>query len=716
MATLYRDSWGVPHIYAKVEADGFYALGYAQAEDQLVGILSAALAVEGRAAAVFGDGELPWNVPMRLVEPAAIVWRHAEEAKAAYARLSPAMKRNQESYVAGFNTYLDQHPDKVPSWAPRLQPWHLIGIPRAILWFFIIGDGLRDCARSGAPLTVDAGSGVADDQLARFASNEWAVAPQRTADGAAMVLSDPHSIINGSLFYEFRMKAGDLDVLGYTFGTAMLLTHNRNVAWGMTTGGPDVSDCYALTLDAKRPERYRIHGQWRKFESRRWKHEVKDKTTVEGTTDYALINGIPAPVVARKDGKAYAVVTPYFNDAGGLHEQLDAMVRAHSVAEVRKASERNGLFPQNVVVADRAGSIFYLRDGRVPRRDPSIDWTAPVSGDDLRTRWRGIHPSKDLVQVLNPPNGYLQNDNTPPDNMVAGAPVVKAGDYPAYIYNAIAPLRFMSRADRTNSVLEASPRLTVEQAKRLTQDEYWIGTERWTQWLVEATVSHADRVATLSAPAKRVLARLERFDGVANTESVAALNHFFWRSAVWAKLDKDARARLVEVLAARATSGDDLGAVAIDSVELAAQQLQLALASVDRPYGDYFRVSRDGIRSWAVGGGPPLALQDYFECGPLEKPPYVCALTQRAMSFRGNLPDGRPRLTEGSRALRLVVFGEPLRTYSLHNYGQSDDPASPHFTDQARLLTSPGRLKEVPYSLEQLLQTAETITVLHRPH
>jgi acyl-homoserine lactone acylase PvdQ len=147
VATLYRDLWGVPHIYAKREEDGFYALGFAQAEDQLLGILSAALAVEGRAAAVFGEGDLPWNIPMALVEPGSLIWRHAEEAKAAYARLGPAMRRNQEAYVAGFNAYLAEHPERVPDWAPRLEPWHLIGIPRTILWFFIIGDGRRESER-----------------------------------------------------------------------------------------------------------------------------------------------------------------------------------------------------------------------------------------------------------------------------------------------------------------------------------------------------------------------------------------------------------------------------------------------------------------------------------------------------------------------------------------------------------------------------------------
>ncbi|MDZ4753984.1 MAG: penicillin acylase family protein, partial [Phycisphaerae bacterium] len=218
-----------------------------------------------------------------------------------------------------------------------------------------------------------------------------------------------------------------------------------------------------------------------------------------------------------------------------------------------------------------------------------------------------------------------------------------------------------------------------------------------------------------SPATRRVLTRLTAFDGVASAGSVAALSHFFWRTALWASLTADEKTELAVRLGDSPNVDLVLDAKAIQAVEQASAAMLDALGSVDRAYGDYFRVSRDGVQSWPVGGGPPLAMQDYSQCLPLEKaPPYVCALTQRAMAFRGSLADGRLRLTEGSRALRLVVFGEPLQTYSLHNYGQSDDPQSVHFTDQARLLTSPRALKQVPYTLDELAQVVTSTRVLTR--
>jgi acyl-homoserine lactone acylase PvdQ len=709
VANLYRDAWGVPHIYAEREEDGFYALGYAQAEDQMIGVLSAALAVDGKAGAQFGDGMLPWDLPVGLMEPASLVWRQVEEAKAAYGRLPPNIRRNQDAWAEGFNAYLAEHPEKVPAWAPKIEGWHAIAIPHTLLWFFMSGDGQRDCARSGLKLTA----ALSETPVRQFASNEWAVAAQHTMDGKAILLSDPHSIVNGSLFYEFRMKAGGLDVVGYTFLTTMMLTHSDRVAWGMTTGGPDASDCYALTLDPKNPNRYRIHGKWRIFEHRSWTREVKDRGEQRGETDYAQINGLFAPVVARGAGKAYALVSPYANDAGGLLEQMDAWVRARDIKDLIKASDRLGMFPQNVAAADSGGSIYYLRAGRVPRRDPAIDWTKPVSGDDARTRWRGLRSNAEMVQVLNPPNGYLQNDNTPPEN-IASAPLIRPADYPADVYNSVPELRFMSRANRGNAYLDAHPKLTVQQAQQLALDETWIGAERFTQLLRQAIDGPGDKQREWGEPERRMLARLLSFDGAANSQSAAALNHFFWRTTLWNSLDAAQQARLGERLSHGGPLDDTIAAKMIDAVRLGAAAQQKAVGSVDAAYGDYFRISRDGVRSWPLGGGPPIDLQDYFRCAPLEKAPYVCALTQRAYSFGNRLADGRMRVTEGSRALRLVVLGDPVRTYSLHNYGQSDDPASPHYDDQARLLASPKTLKSVPFRFEELAPEAAQSRVLVR--
>lgn len=707
VVTTYRDAWGVPHIYAEREEDGFFGLGYAQAEDQMIGVLSAVLAVEGRAGSVYGDGMLPWGLPVNLVEPATFIWRHADESRAAFRRLPTHIRRNQEAWAAGFNSYLAEHPERVPPWAPRLEGWHAIAVPRALLWFFMTDDARRDCARAGVRL-----SEAVPAATPHFASNAWAVAPRRTADGTAMLLSDPHAMIDGSLFYEFRMKAGDLDVLGYSFLTTMVLAHSEHIAWGLTTGGPDVSDCYALTLDPADPSRYRVHGAWRSFERRPWSRSLQGGRTEEGVAEYAEINGLYAPVVARANGRAYAVATPYVNDAGGLIEQFDAWVRARDIDGLVSAGERLGLFPQNVVAADRSGSIYYLRAGRVPRRDRAIDWTAPVDGDDMRTRWRGLHANRELAQVRDPVSGYVQNDNTSLQNL-ASTQLINVSAYPSYMRNDEA-FRFMSRADRTNAFLDAHPRLTVDQARQFAQDELWIGAENWTRLLTEAGERLPRQVASLASNERRMLERLVRFDGVASAESVAALNHYFWRSAVWNALDEQGRGHLAEALSRGAQPDDAVAARLLAAVPVAVAAQTEAVGSIDRPYGDYFRLSRDGERSWPLGGGPPLAMHDYGRCGAWESSPYVCAITQRAMAFRARLGDGRMRATDGSRALRLVVFGEPLRTFSLHNFGQSDDPTSPHYDDQARLLTSARRLRSVPLRFEQLRTEVTQTRVLVR--
>ena len=214
-ATIYRDTWGVPHIYADREEDGWYALGYATAHDELEFILRIALAARGDAAAALGAEGLPYDKGSRL-------WRHAIESREGLARLSPELRRNYERWVQGFNRYLSEHPTEVPAWAPRLTAADLVGISRWMLWLsYQAGDGLAKCRASGAKLAAMHENALARQAVA--ASNEWIVAPWRTADSAMIVLSDPHGGVDGQFVYEFRMHAGRVEMAGFAVGAMPLL-------------------------------------------------------------------------------------------------------------------------------------------------------------------------------------------------------------------------------------------------------------------------------------------------------------------------------------------------------------------------------------------------------------------------------------------------------------------------------------------------------------
>jgi acyl-homoserine lactone acylase PvdQ len=704
---IYRDNWGVPHIYASTEPDGYFGLGYAQAEDQLAALLELFNGVLGwqTGSPTLTSYGLPGEFGVE-----ALRWQHAEAGREGFARLSSALKKNYGAWIRGITRFMEEHPDKVPAGTPQLEDWLPVGVSRALLWDYMTFDGIGDCARGGVKLAHSPGeSGRAPDRLA---SNEWVLAPWRTADHATIVLSDPHGEVDGRIFYEFRMHAGAMHVAGYTLGALFLLTHNRDLGWGQTTGAPDVSDCYELEVDPRNPARFRFDGGWRPITAREVTVKGEGGASVVRRFEHVILNDVVSPIVARVADKAYAVSTPYQNAAGLFDEEVYRWNLARSVEELRAATRLLGSYQQNMMVGDRHGRLFYLRMGRTPVRPANYDWTRPVPASTSATQWRGIHPVADLVQIVDPPQGYMQNANIPPDRMVDGEPLVRSGGYPTYIYNDVEYFRYLARGLRANEVLSRAYGFTIEDAIGLALDEKWFGHEMWRDMLQAALEANSAAVRARSDEFRRVAQRLVNFDGVAAADSVAALNHVYWRTALLKRLGAEEKASLDRTLTGREALTPIVATAMVEAVDDAIEQMRALHGSVDLQYGAVFRIRRDATRaSLPLGGGFPMHIEPYSACRDLESPAFACVLTQRAFSFGQPDGEGRRYVQAGSRALRLVAFTDPIRSFSLHLYGQSDDPASAHYDDQIAL-ASGRRLKPTYFNPDELAGHLESARVL----
>lgn len=699
--TIYRDTWGVPHIYADREPDGFYGLGYAQAHDQLELQLRFFLQARGEEAAAFGSAFLATDIQARL-------WRHAEEARAGFARMSPALQANYRAYVAGIQRYMRDHPAEVPAWAPRLEAWDPVALSRWLLWLaYQAGEGLNNCRAGGVQLAEAAGTAL--DRARDNASNEWILAPWRTAMNAMVVLSDPHGGVDGSFVYEFRLHAGEFESAGFGMGAMPLLTHTRHLSWGMTTGAPDVADCYEIALEPGRPRQFRFDGALRTMETRRVSIAVKDSATVTRTFEYTRHNGVLSPVVARADGKAWVVSTSYMHDAGLFDEEVYRMNRARNVAELKDAMRLLGMFPQNIMAGDRHGASFYLRAGKTPRRPAGYNWNRPVPGNTSATAWLGIHPLEDLVQLETPAAGYMQNNNISPDVMLHGSPLT-ADRYPGYIYHDRAG-RNNSRARRAVEALSGAFAFTVDDAVDLALDEKWMDTDSW-QALLRRALNH-DPPATrnLPAPARGVAAAILGFDGHARAGSAAALQFWYWRDLLRGGV-AGVTVRTPDSLPASGPLSDDAARALVSAVARVADTLAAMPGGLARTLGDEFRIGR-GATTFPIGG-VSAAPADLRRCEGLASLDLVCSMTLRA--FTAGAPDstGHRLVYLGSRLLRLVAFTEPLQSFTLHNFGQSQRPDSPFRMDQARL-SSERRLKPVLFDKADLLRHATSELTLDIP-
>jgi acyl-homoserine lactone acylase PvdQ len=694
-ATIYRDPWGVPHIYADREEDGFYALGYATAHDELLFTLRMALSARGEAAAALGQEGLESDFTSRL-------WRHAAEAKVGFARLSPELQRNYRRWAQGFNRYLADHPAEVPAWAPRLTEIDPVAISRWMLWLaYQAGDGLSKCRASGVQLSAASEAGLANRAVA--ASNEWVVAPWRTASGSTVVLSDPHGGVDGQFVYEFRMHAGRLALAGYAVGAMPLLVQTKHVSWGMTTGAPSVADCYEVTLEPGRTDRYLYDGKPQPIIREPVVIAVKGAAPVTRTLEYTRHNGVLSPVVARKDGKVWVVSTTYMDRAGDFDEEVYRMVLARNVGEIKAAMRIQGMFPQNVMVGDAEGGTFYVRAGRTPRRPPATQWRRALDGNSSATAWLGIHPFEDLVQIENPTTGYMQNNNIGPDRMFEGSPL-KPDRYPDYIYND-QPGRTNSRGRRAVDVLSRAVRFTVEDAVDLALDESWVDTGRWQEAIRKGLDARPERLKSLSPVARGLLDRLVRFDGNARAESRAALGFWYWRTTLLAQAGVAGAAAVLESAGPGepTVGGSADGAAAPDRVFDALEAAAATMAKegrADAALGDVFRIGRPGGPSYPVGG-VAIFPDDRRLCQGASAS-RVCVHTLRA--FTAGRPDsgGLRHAEVGSRLLRLTIFSQPIQSFTLHNFGQTARADSPHRDDQAKL-TSERRLKPVLFEQSELM-------------
>lgn len=678
-ATLYRDTWGVPHIYADSEAAGAFALGYAQAEDRLGDVHAAVRTGMGRMSEAFGPEHVEQDYVMRL-------WRNAELAQSRWEELPENLREMATAFVQGVEAYQEAHPDKVPEFAMELQPWMLLTVGRAMILRWPIGTILDDM--KGKPQSADRPPPAQQ-------SNQWAVAPERSADKIPILLTDPHLTWESlAVLYEARVHAGDLHMNGFfVIGSPLVgIGHNQQVGWAMTTGGPDTSDVYEMKIRPFPKPQYEYDGEWRDAELRMIEVPVKDADPVKRPAFYTHLG----PVMAEPDlakGTALVGASPYFDQQIGLFQQQYQMAMATDVYEVFEALGMNHLNEQNLMFADTSGNIGYLRSGATPIRPEGYDWDAPVPGHTSATAWKGLHPAKDLVHIFNPASGYMQNCNISPKNMMVDSPLT-ADKYPEYIYNTSWDQN-NPRGQRTTDLLHQDTSVTTEEAIAYAMDVHDILADTWQSELQAAAAANPPQDEELQAVIDAILAWDDRF----TADATATCVYKFWRLRCGRELDvsplgkgqpltAETRQKMIELLGQTVAEMKD------------------TYGKWDVPWGEIHKVGR-GEQLYPVGGTD-------FSSGDKQANFSETLFDVRSVPH----PDhpGQYVANSGSMAMLLMFFHEDgIRSYTCIPWGQSADPQSPHYMDQGRELYSKRQMKPTWWTKQELLPNVESTTELMLP-
>jgi acyl-homoserine lactone acylase PvdQ len=678
--TIYRDEFGTPHIFAETAAGACFGNGYAQAADRLEELLKQYLRCTGGMSEAFGPEFLHDDYRQRM-------YRHAEVSKEKYPTIDAKSRELIEAYQAGVKQYMLEHPSEVPAWAPQIEPWMCVALGRYVLWGWPEGEAADDLERIG----------IKADPVEYHGSNEWLVASKRTAYNAPLALIDPHLSWYGAFrFYEVRLYGGELEVSGMGILGQPLpaLGHNRYCSIAMTTGGPDTSDVYEEEINPENPRQYKYDGKWEDMEVRSEVIRVKtDAGMEEKKTDIEYTRH--GPVVARKDGKAYVYAIPYADEVG-LMDQTYKMVTAKNLTEMKAALAMQQLMMQNIMIGTVDGDIYYVRVGRVPKRPPGVDWKRALPGNTSKGEWLGIHPFEDLVQITNPPQGYMQNCNVSPQFLFKDCPLVPSAEAP-YLFNGFkgmdeaydSPLH--QRAASVVELLHNSKRMTVSDAIEVAMSPAVYGADAWQGVLRKAWEASGDDVKS-DKELRKLYDVIVNWNRRCDPDATGAVAYQYWKAAFGDKMKQADRF-------SQPPPADLPANVSIEKLREAAQKLQADFGRYDMAYGDVYRVGRKGTgKSWPVGGGS----NDHIA-------------TPRAISF--DPIEGTKQFLgrSGQTSTQVVLLTKPPQSWTVLPLGESDRPDSPHYDDQARRVYSKGTMKPTYFlEKEKLIQHAEGKSVIFK--
>lgn len=658
--TIRRTEYGIPHILAETEKAAAYGFAWAQSEDHFPLVYKAMVRGRAEIAQHYG-GSTDDDFQVRL-------FRARERAIESYHLLSADMRDMMAGYAAGVNAYMAAHPEEVADWMTPVTAHDVAatGLVSVMRFTFNRGGIIRHFKRAAAKM-AQADTGVETEDMG---SNTIALAPSRTKSGHAMLLNNPHQPWSEQAhYYEAHLTVpGKYNFYGSTFVGGPLLTtgFNEALGWAHTVNYPDLEEIYALALDPENPGHYLFDGGSVAI-------ETEEVTVIDeaGTPVTQTLAWTPlGPVILMTADTAYVLKSVGYTQylAG---EQWYRMGQAKSLEEFREVLAMQEIAMFNIGYADRDGNIMYLWNGTIPDIPHQNSLATPVPADDSGDVWTRIHPMADLMQLVNPEGGYIQNCNAPPYFTNLRAPM-KRSDYPAhYPANALWP-----RTQHALMLVDNDQKFSLEEFADLKFSMRLVMAERLRDELV-ALLEAAD----LDAPTREAIAVLKAWDTTAAAESVGSVLFVEWWDRYLSDPAKDFVVQWSEAEPMDTPRGIADGERAVAEFVTAAASVVKRWGAVDVPWGEVHRLRRGNL-DVPVGGGD-------------RKPGAF-----RVLKF-AKQDDGKRAVNSGDSYIFVVEFGDTPRAYSVLGYSQSGREDSPHYTDQSALFAA-NKMKPVAFTEDEI--------------
>ncbi|MCP4428002.1 MAG: penicillin acylase family protein [Chloroflexi bacterium] len=470
--TVYRDEFGVPHIYAQNEADLFFAQGYVTAQDRFWQMEFWRHTGQGRISEIAGEATVETDKFIRTMG-----WnRMAETTTAYYREQTPEYYAILEAYSAGVNAYIEENRDTLSinqtilelvgePW--EIEPWTPVN---TVSWGIVMSYDLsgREMGRevSRAQLVKEFGEAniatwmpfypyedrpviAPTDELTSVlpeeakspggeqmavnwnnvnldiigeapitfgagqfvGSNNWVVSGEHTQSGLPLLANDPHlGIQMPSIWYEVGLHAPGLDVTGFSFAgvPGVIIGHNDKIAWGVTNAGTNVLDLFIEKINPSNPNQYEYMGEWQDMDV------IEETIKVNGGDDVVIDVRITrhGPIINEVVDDTSDVLAAQWTAAEPSRVLQSVMLlnQAQNYDDFHEALSYWDVPAQNVVYADVEGNIAYQLPGLTPIR-ANDNGLLPMPGWTGENEWQGWVPYEELPAILNPEKGYIATAN-----------------------------------------------------------------------------------------------------------------------------------------------------------------------------------------------------------------------------------------------------------------------------------------------------------------
>jgi len=611
---------------------------------------------------VYGKSGAAADVAVHIIEAHQLVDSRYEK------EVSPEFRAYLDGFCSGINAYAKKYPKEVLH--RKLFPVESQDVIKA---FVLAMTWMSHTVKDIQDLTGNKVKAIKIPEAT--GSNAFAVTGKKTADGKTYLAVNAHQPLEGlNSFYEAHLCSEEgLNILGGTFSGSPVISlgSNNYLGWAHTLNYPDFSDIFQLEMHPEEKLTYKLDGKWEKLEPYHTKAHIKILGFLKVGAKQKFYKS-KFGVTFETDNGFFALRFPA-NRTIKTAEQWFRMGKSTNWSEFRSALEMQGIAASNIVYADGEGHIYYLSNGRFPIRNPNYDWKGVVSGNTAATLWGDeIYPLDSLPHVLDPESGYVYNCNHSPFLSSAIEDNPKLESVPSTM-GFQQPESLTNRAVRFYELFNKLDKVSYQDFKRIKYDRSYHTPLKSAPKLEPIFHLDPDKYPEI----KESILLLANWNREAVIESEAATLFNLAVDFLKRKIKNPAHFR----------EGDKLNeALLVEAIIYARNYCNQYFGSVHVPLKKLQRHTRGSVNLPVSGGTDVLA-----------------ALSASKQE------DGTLRARAGDSYIQLARFSEKgVEIESVHAYGSSAKPASPHYTDQMQMYVN-RELKTMTINKEEVLKSAKQI-------